>query len=203
MNDTLVAVMAFFVFISAVALCIQAVMLIGMAKTARLLQQQVATVLPQAQSVIAKAEGLIATVNSILDENRRNIADVTAKASEIASKASEITSKANDIASKATEIASKATEVMEMGKAQMVKIDGVITDASDRAKVQLERAELVVDDTVGRVHQTVTSVHNGVLKPVRELQGLAAGMRAAVQHLLNGGRPSVADATHDDEMFIG
>lgn len=182
MNDWLFAVLTFFVFLSAVALCIQAGMLIGIWKTTQALQQQVTTVLPQVQSILKKAE-------ATLEENRQNIADITTKASEIAAKASEI--------------ASSASDLMLSGKAQMVKLDGVVTDATDRAKVQLERAELVVDDTMSRVHQSVTAVHNGVLRPVREIQGLTAGVRAAVQHIIQGRRPSVADATHDDEMFIG
>lgn len=196
MNDTLFAVMTFFVFLSAVALCIQAAMLIGMWKTTKALQEQVTSVLPQVRSVLSQAD-------QILKDNRQTIMEITSKANEIASKATEIAAKASDMATKANSLAAKANDMMDMGKAQMLKVDAVITDASDRAKIQLERAELIADDTMGRVHQTVTSVHNGVLRPVREVQGLAAGMRAAVQHLLRGGRPSVADATHDDEMFIG
>jgi len=182
MNDMLFAVMTFFVFVSAVAVCIQAFMLIGMWKTSKAIQQQVNSVMPRVQSVLSKAE-------STLDENRKNILDVTAKATEIAAKTNEM--------------AARAVEMMDIGKAQLAKLDVVITDATERAKVQIERAELVVDDTLGRVNQTVTAVHNGVLRPVREVQGLAAGLRAAVEHLMKGGRPSVADATHDDEMFIG
>lgn len=182
MNDMLFAVMTFFVFLSAVALCIQAAMLIGVWKTSKALQEQVTSMMPRVQSVLTKAE-------QTLDENRRNIV--------------EITSKANEIAAKTNDMATKALEMMDIGKGQLMKLDSVITDATERAKSQLERAELVVDDTLGRVNQTVTAVHNGVLRPVREVKGLAAGLRAAVQHLVKGGRPSVADATHDDEMFIG
>jgi len=167
-NDLLLAVLTFFVFLSAVALCIQAAMLIGIYKTTRVLQQQASSVLPQARSILSKAE-------ATLDDNRKNIADFTTKASEIAGKASELLTKAN-------EIAANANDVVESGKAQMAKLDAVVTDAASRARVQLEKAELVVDDTVGRVHQTVTAVHNGVLKPVREIQGLTAGVRAAMQH---------------------
>jgi hypothetical protein len=61
---------------------------------------------------------------------------------------------------------------------------------------------MVVDDTVSRVHESVTAVHNGLLRPVREIQGIATGVRTAVEHFLRGGRPSVAQATQDDEMFI-
>jgi len=188
-NDILLAVLTFFVFISAVAMCIQAAMLIGIWKATRALQEQSTSVLPQVRSVLSKAE-------ATLEENRKNIADITTRASEIATKASDFMTKAN-------EIAAKASEVVESGQVQMARIDAVVADASNRARVQLERAELVVDDTMTRVHETVTAVHNGVLRPVREIQGVTAGIRAAVQHFLRGGRPTVADATHDDEMFIG
>jgi len=188
-NDILLAVLTFFVFLSAVAMCIQAAMLIGIRKSTRVLQEQATSVLPQVRSVLSKAE-------ATLEENRKSIAEFTSKASEIAGKASELVTKAN-------EVAAKANDVMDSGKIQMARLDAVLSDASSRAKVQLERAELVVDDTMSRVHQTVTAVHNGVVKPVREIQGLTAGLRAAVQHFLRGGRPTVADATHDDEMFIG
>jgi chromosome segregation ATPase len=188
-NDILLAVLTFFVFLSAVALCIQAAMLIGIWKTTRNLQEQAASVLPQVRSVLSKAE-------TTLEENRRNIADVTAKASEIAAKVNTLTETAN-------QIAGKANDLMDVGKTQMARLDVVIADASERARVQLERAELVVDDTMSRVHQSVTAVHNGIIRPIREIQGLTAGVRAALQHLVRGGRPSVAEAHQDDEMFIG
>ena len=41
-----------------------------------------------------------------------------------------------------------------------------------------------------------------VLKPVREVNALTQGVRAAIASLLKGGRPSVAQATADEEMFI-
>lgn len=174
MNDPLLVVLTVFVAVSAIALCIQAGLLFGIYKATRGLQEQATSLLPQVRSVLGKAEATI-------DESRKNIVEITAKA--------------NDIAA-------KANDLMDMGKVQMGKLDVVITDATERAKVQLERAELVVDDTMTRVHQSVTAVHNGILRPVREIHAVTAGVSAAIQHLLRGGRPSVAQATHDDEMFI-
>jgi Tfp pilus assembly protein PilV len=128
----------------------------------------------EAVSLLPQAKAILAKAESTLDESRRNIVDIT----------------------------TKANAMMDMGKAQLVKLDEVITDASSRAKVQLERAELVVDDTMSRVHHSVTSVHNGIIKPIREIQGLTTGVRTALQHFIRGQRPSVAQATQDDEMFI-
>jgi hypothetical protein len=45
-------------------------------------------------------------------------------------------------------------------------------------------------------------VQGTILKPIREVNGLAAGIRAGVSHLMKGNRPNVAHATQDEEMFI-
>jgi hypothetical protein len=128
----------------------------------------------EARTILPQAKSILAKAETTLEESRKHIVEITAK----------------------------ANAMMDIGKAQLVKLDEVITDASSRAKVQLERAELVVDDTMTRVHHSVTSVHNGIIKPIREIQGITSGVRTAVQHFLRGQRPSVAQVTQDDEMFI-
>jgi len=130
---------------------------------------------------------------------RKNLLDILPQAKSILAKteATVDQSKKNVI-----QITEKANEIMDLAKSQMMKIDSVVTDASSRAKVQLERAEMVVDDTVTRVHSSVSAVHNGILRPIREINGVATGVRTAVQHFMRGNRPSVAQVTQDDEMFI-
>jgi hypothetical protein len=87
-------------------------------------------------------------------------------------------------------------------KQQLTKVDELLTDASTRAKVQMERAEMVMDDTMTRVQETVSVVQRGVLRPVREVHGIVAGVRMAILHLTRGSRPTVDHATSDEEMFI-
>jgi hypothetical protein len=84
----------------------------------------------------------------------------------------------------------------------LVKVEEVVTDASGRAKVQMDRVELVLDDTMTRAHETVATVHSGIMRPLREINGIALGIKTAFAHMARGGRPSVAEATSDDEMFI-
>jgi hypothetical protein len=59
-----------------------------------------------------------------------------------------------------------------------------------------------VDDSLSRVHEVVAVLHNGVMKPVREVNGIMAGLRTGLQTFMRGRRPSVAEATHDEELFI-
>jgi len=100
------------------------------------------------------------------------------------------------------DIMSKTNEILESTKTQMVKIDAVVTDATARAKVQMERVEMVLDDTMSRAHETVAVMHNGIMRPLRELNGIAVGIKTAFAYLARGDRRSVAQATSDEEMFI-
>ena len=65
----------------------------------------------------------------------------------------------------------------------------------------MESVELVLDDTFNRAHETVAVVHDGIMRPLRELNGIAAGVRAALVPWPR--QPSQVDqATSDEEMFI-
>jgi hypothetical protein len=128
----------------------------------------------QVTAFLPKADAFLSTTEKQLTESRREIQDVTAKAS----------------------------NVLDITQKQLQRVDEILGDATVRAKAQMERAELVLDDSVSRIHKTVVELNDGILKPVREITGLAAGLRAAFQHFLHRGRPSVAQATADEEMFI-
>lgn len=101
-----------------------------------------------------------------------------------------------------TDITTKTGEILDLTRSQLKKTDEFLTETTARARIQLDRVELVMDDTLSRVHETVVVINQGVLRPLKEVSGLAAGIRAVIGHLLRGGRPSVAQATTDEEMFI-
>ena len=124
--------------------------------------------------LIPKVEGLVAAAKVTVDTSRQQIVEIT----------------------------TKANEILDSTKKQLVKVDEVVTDATSRAKVQMERVEMVLDDTMSRAHETVATVHNGIMRPLREINGITAGIHAAFSHLARGNRPSVAQATADEEMFI-
>lgn len=100
------------------------------------------------------------------------------------------------------EVTSKAADILESTQKQIQRSDEFLTETTERARIQLDRLELVLDDTISRVHQTAVLINNGIVRPVRELTGIASGVRAAVDFFLRGGRPSVDKATSDEEMFI-
>lgn len=100
------------------------------------------------------------------------------------------------------EITTRSNEILESTKRQLALVEEVVSDATARAKVELERVELVLDDTLSRAQETVATVHNGIMRPLREINGIAAGVKGALAFLARGNRPSVDQVTSDEEMFI-
>ena len=168
MNEmTLLYVMAAFVIIAAIALCIQAGMLAGMYKTVKALQQSINPLLPKVESLVEKT-------SSTVEQSGRQI----------------------------TEITTRANDILDSTRRQLAIVEEVVGDAAVRAKVQMERVELVLEDTLSRAHETVAVFHDGVMRPLREVNGLAAGIRAALASMARGNRPTPDHATSDEEMFI-
>lgn len=107
-----------------------------------------------------------------------------------------------DVKKEVGEISTKTNSILDITKSQFIKIDELLSDMSTRARVQMERAEMVLDDTMSRTQKTVAIVQSGVIAPIREMHGLLEGLRAGIAHLAKGRRPTVDHATSDEEMFI-
>ena len=166
-QTTLLYVMTAFVIISAIALSIQAGMLVAVNKKTKELQDKITPLVPQVES-------LVETTKATVEMSRKQIAEIT----------------------------SRATDVLDSTRNQLAMVEEVVSDATARAKVQMDRVELVPDDTLSRAHETVALLHTGIMRPLREINGVTAGIRAALEFLSRGNRPSVAQATSDEEMFI-
>ena len=166
-QTTLLYVMTAFVIIAAVALSIQAGMLVAVNKKTKDLHDKITPLVP-------KVESLVESTKVTVELSRKQIA--------------EITTRANDI--------------LDSTKSQLAMVEEVVSDATSRAKVQIDRVELVLDDTLSRAHETVALLHSGIMRPLREINGVSAGLKAALSFLSRGNRPSVAQATSDEEMFI-
>jgi len=99
------------------------------------------------------------------------------------------------------DITSKTSEILDTTRKQVQRIDEFLDDAAARARVQMDRAEMVLDDAMVRTQRTVAVVEGGILKPIVQIQGVAAGIKTALTFLLRG-RPNPEEAHSDEEMFI-
>jgi hypothetical protein len=173
-QQTLLIILTIFVGVAALAMLIQMGTLIALFLTAKKLQGQVTELMPQISAVIGVS---------------KKTADVTLRTIEGAEKHIQ-------------KIGETSNSILDTTKLQVAKIDELLTDATLRAKVQLERAEMVLDDSMGRAQETVSIVQRSILRPVREINGLVVGLRTTLAYLGRGSRPTVDHATADEEMFI-
>jgi hypothetical protein len=96
----------------------------------------------------------------------------------------------------------RAAEITTSARDQVARLDALMTETTDCVRVQIERIDMVVGDAVNRVQDTTAAVQSTILKPVREVNGVVSGFRAAFSALARGNRASVDHATQDEEMFI-
>jgi ABC-type transporter Mla subunit MlaD len=101
-----------------------------------------------------------------------------------------------------SEFTSEAVAAAHSGREQVERIGDLLHDASDRTRARLEQIDESVEHTVGQVGQVGDAMKRAVLRPVREANGLAAGISAAVSTLVRPRKASPDSATQDEEMFI-
>lgn len=103
---------------------------------------------------------------------------------------------------KFSQMTTDASEMVKSLHAQVDRLGEVVKDVSDRARAQVARIDGAVDLTVDQVQHATASVKDAVLRPVRQVDGIMQGIRAAVGVMAQGRRESVDHATQDEEMFI-
>lgn len=123
----------------------------------------------------ARAEPILDTAREILHDNQPRIAEMTGDAAAM------------------TKTARRQTEQWSV----------VLDEAAVCARERISQIDEKVGETVQQVEEVGGAVKTAVTRPVREVNALMAGIKAAVVTYVQGGRrPSVDHATQDEEMFI-
>ena len=110
--------------------------------------------------------------------------------------------KISEIVTSTKETASNVREISAVAKDQAARFGELGRDITDRAKVQVARVDAAVDETVDQVQNLGSNVRVAVMKPMAEVSGVLAGIKAGVAAYAQGRRPDVTRATQDEEMFI-
>jgi hypothetical protein len=155
-------------------LIIQVILLAVMARTSWVMKRQAVRLMAKAEPLISKIEPIAESSQRLLEEVRRY----------------------------AAEISSRTNDLLDLGREQMVRVDEVLGEATARTRAQMDRIEMVMDDTVNRFQETTSLLQNGIVRPLKQINALTAGVRAALSFLAAGRRTTVEQATHDEEMFI-
>lgn len=95
------------------------------------------------------------------------------------------------------------SETSTMVRAQLARLDATVSDVIDRTRLQVIRADELLNRTMDRVEQTSDLVHKTVVSPVRQISGLVQGLTAGLEFFFGGKRRRGNGVTvPQDEMFI-
>jgi ABC-type transporter Mla subunit MlaD len=168
-------VIAVGVLLACLASVWQAVILTAVFKAAKEAQKAGKGAQAKLAPLVDRFEAVLTTSSQMLEENRPRIADITAETLIIARTA----------------------------RQQAERIGELLDDANGRAKARMAQIDRTVDHTVEQVEHAGEAVRSAVLKPVTEVHGIVAGVKAALNTYAQGGnRHSPENATQDEEMFI-
>ena len=100
-------------------------------------------------------------------------------------------------------IASNISDTTTVVRGQVERMDATVTDIVDRTRLQVIRADELLNRTMDRIEETSDAVHRTVISPVRQLSGIIQGLTAGLEFLLGGQRRRRHDVSvPQDEMFI-
>jgi methyl-accepting chemotaxis protein len=184
------------VILACLAFLVQALVAIGIFRVARALQKKVSPLVDHVETISTKVVPVVEKLGPTIDK--------TGPAIEAATRVIAAVQKTVDeTRPRVAEISAEAAAIAKSTRRQVERIGGLLGDAGEKARERLEQIDRSVDNTVEHLEQAGETMKRAVMRPVREVNGLAAGIGAAMSTLVHGShRPSVDHATQDEEMFI-
>lgn len=111
----------------------------------------------------------------------------------------------DDTQPKIATLVDDASHIVYLARAQAQKMDRVFTEASDRLRGQLVRADRILSGTLEAIEDTGTQVRRSFLGPVQKVSALVHGIKIGLD-VLRSRRRQPDDPTdaveQEDELFI-
>ena len=101
-------------------------------------------------------------------------------------------------------LAFNISESSTLVRNQLGRIDATLTDVLDRTRLQVIRADELLNRTMDRVEETSEVVHKTVVSPLRQVNGFMAALSTGVEAFFGQKRrqPKNGMGVPQDEMFI-
>jgi len=109
-----------------------------------------------------------------------------------------------DLRPKLDVISVNVAESSNLVRNQLARIDATLTDALDRTRLQVIRADELLNRTMDRVEETSEVVHKTVISPLRQVNGLMSAISTGFEVFLGQKRRHRKNGAGvpQDEMFI-
>lgn len=167
-------VVAIAVVLACIAFLVQSVTIFLIYRAAKRAQQAGKEAQDKVMPLVNRAEAILTTTGKMLEENRPRVAEITAE----------------------------AVVIVKTARQQTERLSALLEETSERVRTRIAQIDEKMDHTVEEVEHAGEAVKAAVMKPVKEVNGFIAGLKAAVSCYAQGGTHSVEHVTQDEEMFI-
>jgi hypothetical protein len=100
-------------------------------------------------------------------------------------------------------IISDAAEISRLARTQTQRVDRVFSDAVERLRVQVVRADHILTGTLEVIEDAGSKVRSTVWEPVRQVSAVLKGLKAGLDMFRGRERRAASDAApQDEELFI-
>ena len=143
-------------------------------------------------------------------QTRRTMKQVEDSISDLNRKVSPILTRVQilleDTQPKISTMVSDAAHIVYLARGQAQKVDRVFTDATDRLRGQLTRADRILTGTLEAVEEAGSQFKHSFWQPVRKASALVQGIKVGIDLLRsrrgNSSRRDEEASEHEEELFI-
>ena len=190
------------VALAAIAFIAQAVAMAGLYRVVRKMKEKTDPLAEKLQALVEKAAPVIEQMGPVIEK----MGPAIEKAGPVLARAGRVFETAQLVLDenrpKVAEIVGQAARIVASGRRGVEDMGELLHDAGARARARLEQIDRSVDSTVEQVELVGDAMKRAVTRPARELNGVAAGISAALSALVHGRKHAVDQTTQDEEMFI-
>ncbi len=143
-------------------------------------------------------------------QTRRTMKQVEDSISDLNRKVSPILTRVQilleDTQPKISTMVSDAAHIVYLARGQAQKVDRVFTDATDRMRGQLVRADRILTGTLEAVEEAGSQFKHSFWQPVRKASALVQGIKVGIDLLRSrraqSSRRNEEPSEHEEELFI-
>ena len=107
-----------------------------------------------------------------------------------------------DTQPKISEMVADAAHVVYLARAQAQKVDRVFTEASDRLRGQLVRADRILTGALETVEDAGSKFSHNVWKPMQRVSAIVQGIKVGIDLLRSRRRRPEEPMEQEEELFI-
>ncbi len=101
-------------------------------------------------------------------------------------------------------VTSNLADISTIVRNQAERVDALVTDVTDRARLQVVRFDEAIGNVFARIAGTRETVQRGVLRPIRDVNAVLHGVRTGLEFFLNRrtAQARTFSGSPEEEMFI-